>query len=138
MKYLKRYNESTDSDNEAIDTIRDMSLDLSDIGLSVSVSKFISHGDVSGDYGKICLRINGGTNIHYEFSNGDVYDFLTRLHNYLSDNGFEEYIISYNYREEEGELFEDERVDTMTELLSLLTKKIILTEIRLYYKRTEL
>jgi len=136
VRYLKKYKifESIEDDSSVISTIEDMSLDLEDTGLNVTVSKFSIQGDIGGTNGRVFIRIHGSMLAEPFPESDELNEFLTRVDNYMINNGFISYIISYSYLEE-SDWHEDVRAFNIKQLLQDIENYETVSEIRLYYKR---
>ena len=142
MKYIKKYKlfESIDSDDYARATIGDMALDLEDDGFNVSISKYSIHKDPTGTHGKIyvCITLNGNSGMGIggeRFHIHQIYDFITRMDNYLSDNNFILDFISYIYDDGSWTGEGEGRAYSVKELLENSGKEAEVSRLNFFYKK---
>lgn len=90
MKYLKRFNESTESkvlDQSVEDECKDILLELEDIGIKTNISSYFSTGVMLGKDHNNKNWITFFFSRKKEFDYSDIEDVVERLKSYLSEFG---------------------------------------------------
>lgn len=96
MKYLKKYNESVDTE-EVINTIKDICIELEDEGFSIEIQKHLDSGTPTGGTTTLYIKkyfkqaewhssANAGKGGECSFSFGVVREVVERLSDYLGEN----------------------------------------------------
>ena len=89
MKYLKRFNESTETkifDQSVIDECKDILLELEDKGFKTNISSYFSSGvSIGKDHNKNWITFFFSRKQDFDYS--DIEDVVERLKSYLSEFG---------------------------------------------------
>jgi hypothetical protein len=89
MKYLKRFNESTETksfDQSVIDECKDILLELEDVGFKTNISSYFSSGvSIGKDHNKNWISFFFSRKSDFDYS--DIEDVVERLKSYLSEFG---------------------------------------------------
>lgn len=99
MKYLRKYNESYIN----IEDIKDICLELTDLGIVISISSTDAYRNKNVIYFH-------NYNIHNGMKWNDVKDCLLRLKDYLGDNYDEMLIMSHAWAKADFEKYNNKRV----------------------------
>jgi hypothetical protein len=87
MKYLKRFNESTETkifDQSVIDECKDILLELEDKGFNTNISSYFSSGVMYGDnHNKNWIQFFFSRKKEFDYS--DIEDVVERLKSFLSE-----------------------------------------------------